>query len=227
MKRMIAVALATTLLSSTPVMAQSGYERGYDRDWNSNEFWRGAPSGVWERIRYLEQRIDRGINDGTLTRREADRARIQLRRIRQDAASMRRNGLDPSESSRIQASLDEVSRNIRWARRNDNYRGDRYSGRDSRDYDRYRTDYDASRYYRDGNYQERYLSENDEIYRGSDGRYYCKRSDGTTGLIIGGGAGALLGGAVSDGIGGALIGGALGALLGRSVDRNRDDIRCR
>ena len=221
MKRLVAfAALAATLMSSAPVMAQSGYDRGYDRGWNSNEFWRGAPSGVWERIQFLNQRIDRGVRDGSLTRREADRARTQLRRVRQDASYMRRNGMDPSESARIQARLDDVSRNIRWARRNDNVRDASY-------YNRYRTDYDASRYYRDGNYQERYLGENDVVYRGSDGRYYCKRNDGTTGLIIGGGAGALVGGAISNNIGGALIGGALGALLGRQVDRNSDDIRCR
>ena len=52
---------------------------------------------------------------------------------------------------------------------------------------RYRTDYDATRYYRDDpRYQERMLTSNDQVYRGSDGRYYCKRNDGTTGLIIGG-----------------------------------------
>jgi hypothetical protein len=222
MKRMIAsIALGASLVTSVPVMAQynSQYDqRRYDQSWNGNDFWRGAPTGVWERIRYLQDRIDRGVRDGTLTRREADRARYQLRRIRQQASAMRRNGLNASESATLQARLDDVSRNIRWMRNND---------RTASNYDRYRTDYDASRYYRNGEYQERYLSANDEIYRGSDGRYYCKRSDGTTGLIVGAGAGALLGGLVTDGTPGVLIGGALGALLGRPVDRNRDDIRCR
>lgn len=96
--------------------------------------------------------------------------------------------------------------------------------------DRYATDYDASRYYRDDpRYQERRLSSNDEVYRGSDGRYYCKRNDGTTGLIVGAAAGGLLGNVIDGGrhrTGGTLIGGALGALLGRSVEQN-NDIRCR
>src|SRR3712207_9077394 len=66
-------------------------------------------------------------------------------------------------------------------------RSGRRGGYDDRDYDQYRTDYDAARYYRDGpNYSERRLGADDEVYRGSDGRYYCKRSDGTTGLVIGG-----------------------------------------
>jgi hypothetical protein len=99
------------------------------------------------------------------------------------------------------------------------------------DRDPYATDYDAARYYRDDpRYQERRLTSNDTVYRGSDGRYYCKRSDGTTGLIVGGVGGALLGNVIDGGrhrTGGTLIGGALGALLGRSVDQNNSDVRCR
>ncbi|MBN8807012.1 MAG: glycine zipper 2TM domain-containing protein [Sphingomonas sp.] len=96
---------------------------------------------------------------------------------------------------------------------------------------RYATDYDASRYYRDDpRYQERVLTSNDQVYRGSDGRYYCKRSDGTTGLIIGAAAGGILGNVVYGGrnrIGGTLIGGALGALLGKKAEQSNDQYRCR
>jgi hypothetical protein len=104
-----------------------------------------------------------------------------------------------------------------------------YDGPDGYD-DPYATDYDASRYYRDGaQYQERRLTAQDEVYRGSDGRYYCKRSDGTTGLIVGGAGGAILGNVIDGGrhrTAGTLIGGALGALMGRAIDQN-NDIRCR
>jgi hypothetical protein len=210
MKKIIAsLALAGTLLAGAPIAAQPNYGAG-----NSRDFWQGAPSGVWERIRYLQDRINRGARDGTLTRREAQRAQYQLDSIRRDAALMRRNGFSPSESASIQARLDNVSRNIRWARNNDNVRDPRY-------YDRYRTDYDASRYYREGSNRERVLTSNDEIYRGSDGRYYCKRSDGTTGLIVGAAAGGLLGNIATNG-GNRLP----GTLIGREIDRS-DDVRCR
>jgi hypothetical protein len=93
------------------------------------------------------------------------------------------------------------------------------------------TNYDASRYYRDDTrYQERVLSNNDEVYRGSDGRYYCKRNDGTTGLIIGAAGGGILGNVIDGGrnrAAGTLIGGALGALLGRSVDQQNSQVKCR
>ncbi|TVV75171.1 glycine zipper 2TM domain-containing protein [Sphingomonas solaris] len=101
--------------------------------------------------------------------------------------------------------------------------------------DRFATDYDAARDYRDDpRYRERQLSTDDQVYRGSDGRYYCKRNDGTTGLILGAAGGGILGNVIDGGrrrTGGTLIGGALGALLGRSVDQNggaqSQDVRCR
>ena len=64
--------------------------------------------------------------------------------------------------------------------------------------------------------------------RGSDGRTYCRRSNGTTGLIVGGAAGALVGRAIDtrgERTTGTVIGAALGALLGREVQKGRS--RCR
>ena len=68
-----------------------------------------------------------------------------------------------------------------------------------------------------------YTSENGVRYwRGDDGRYYCKRSNGTTGLIIGGAAGALLGREIDGGRNratGTIVGAGTGALLGREISR--------
>ncbi|MBT0666963.1 glycine zipper 2TM domain-containing protein [Novosphingobium profundi] len=67
-------------------------------------------------------------------------------------------------------------------------------------------------------------------WRDDRGRYRCKKSDGTTGLLIGGVAGALAGRAVDtrgDRTTGTLIGAAAGALLGREVDRSSSSPRCR
>jgi hypothetical protein len=84
----------------------------------------------------------------------------------------------------------------------------------------------ARHYYQGGRgYQERRLGRNDRIYRGGDGRYYCRRNDGTTGLVIGALGGGLLGGAIGGNTLGALLGAGGGALLGRSVDRGQ--VRCR
>jgi hypothetical protein len=89
--------------------------------------------------------------------------------------------------------------------------------------------YYADRYYRDGpNYRERRLSRNDRVYRGENGQYYCRRTDGTTGLIVGGLAGGVLGNAIAPG-GSKTLGTILGAIgggaAGAAIDSN--DARCR
>jgi hypothetical protein len=89
--------------------------------------------------------------------------------------------------------------------------------------------YFADRYYVDRpTYSERVLASNDRVYVGQDGRYYCRRPDGTTGLIVGGIAGGALGAVISPGGSetlGALLGAAGGALAGRAIER--DQVRCR
>ncbi|WP_294352266.1 hypothetical protein [uncultured Sphingomonas sp.] len=107
-----------------------------------------------------------------------------------------------------------------------------YNGYGAYDYNRPDPSYNgyyADRYYRDDpSYRERRLSRRDRVYVGNDGRYYCRRNDGTTGLIVGGLAGGALGAAIApggSGLLGALIGGAGGAALGQSVDKN--NVRCR
>jgi len=89
--------------------------------------------------------------------------------------------------------------------------------------------YEADRYYRDGRYyQPRRLSNDDRIYRGSNGRYYCRRNDGTTGLIIGAIGGGVLGRAIAprgSNTLGAILGGSLGAVIGQSIGRG--GVRCR
>lgn len=88
-----------------------------------------------------------------------------------------------------------------------------------------RNDWNPQDSYREGRYRERRLSRNDRIYRGRDGRAYCRRSDGTTGLVIGALGGGVLANLVGGGTLGTLAGAGGGALLGRSVDRG--NVKCR
>ncbi|MCX7283625.1 MAG: glycine zipper 2TM domain-containing protein [Novosphingobium sp.] len=76
--------------------------------------------------------------------------------------------------------------------------------------------------------QPRRISQDDQVWRGRDGRYYCKRSNGTTGLIVGAAGGALLGRTIDtrgDRALGTVLGAAGGALLGREIERSGG--RCR
>ena len=95
--------------------------------------------------------------------------------------------------------------------------------------------YQQQRYYQNPYQQQRYYGEpvyrDTRVWRGQDGNYYCRKRDGTTGLLIGGVVGALAGREIAGRNGdrtlGAILGGAVGALLGRSVDRNRGNSYCR
>lgn len=85
----------------------------------------------------------------------------------------------------------------------------------------------AERSYRRGTYRPRALRDDDNIYRGRDGRYYCRRDDGSTGLVVGGIAGGVLGNIIAPGgskLLGSILGAGAGALAGREIDRN--DARC-
>ena len=201
---------------AAPLAAQPyGYGGSYRGAYSNDDFWRGAPDGLQQRIDWVQQRINRGVADGSLDREDARRAQWELDSLRRDATA-------------LQQRLDGLSRSVRWARQDAPRYGD-YSGSGAYRAP-YSTDYDAARYYRDdARYTERRLAPTDEVYRGSDGRYYCKRSDGTTGLVIGAVGGAALGNVIDGGrdrVAGTLIGGALGAFLGKSVDQN-SDVRCR
>jgi hypothetical protein len=91
--------------------------------------------------------------------------------------------------------------------------------------------YYADNYYRsDRRYREYRLGQNDRVYRGRDGRYYCRRSDGTTGLIVGGVAGGILGNIIAPGDSktlGTVLGAIGGAAVGAAADSGNSDVRCR
>lgn len=107
------------------------------------------------------------------------------------------------------------------------YKSDRRERQDYR-YDRYRSGYQQGAYY--NSYPVNYRNpvyNNSRVWRSNDGRYYCRRSNGTTGLLVGGAAGALLGREIAgrgDRTLGAVLGAAGGALLGKSIDSGS---RCR
>lgn len=87
---------------------------------------------------------------------------------------------------------------------------------------------EAAMYDHEGRYAEpRPIAENERVWQGDDGRYHCRRSNGTTGLVVGAAAGAVIGHelAHNDRTLGAVLGAAGGGLLGRQIDRS--SVRCR
>src|SRR6478672_10386953 len=97
-----ALAIATLAPAAAPAQSYRGS--------NSNEFWRGAPADAWNRIAYLEQRIDNGVRDGSLARGEAARARRELQQVRRQATRLRRrdHGMTAADARWVQGRLDRV-----------------------------------------------------------------------------------------------------------------------
>ena len=90
--------------------------------------------------------------------------------------------------------------------------------------------YDRDYYslYRPGDYEPYALDRDSRVFRGSDGRYYCERRDGTVGLVVGAGIGALLGNLIAprgSNTLGTLLGAAGGGALGYAIERG--EVRCR
>lgn len=97
-------------------------------------------------------------------------------------------------------------------------------------HDRHRDDrHWRGRYYGRGSYYGEPVYADTRVWRGRDGRYYCRKDDGTTGLLIGGAVGGLAGHEIAGPRGdrtlGVILGVAGGALLGRAIDRGNS--RCR
>ena len=92
---------------------------------------------------------------------------------------------------------------------------------------RHEARYDSGQYGNRG-YSNEPVYANTRVWQGRDGRQYCRRRDGTTGLLIGGAVGGLAGHEIAgrgDRTLGAILGAAGGALLGRAIDRSNS--RCR
>lgn len=105
---------------------------------------------------------------------------------------------------------------VSWNHGRDHYKRDRHDRR-------YR-----ERNYSRSNYRDERVSRNTRVWRGDDGRWRCKKENGTTGLLIGAAVGGLAGNTVAgrgDKTLGAILGAVGGGLLGREIDRS--DSRCR
>ncbi|WP_114229095.1 MULTISPECIES: hypothetical protein [Sphingomonas] len=112
MKKIYLAAMAVAIVAA-PAAAQ--WAPG---PWNPNTFWQGAPDNPYERIQFLQDRVTRGLSDGSLNRREANRISGEINGVRNWIQRMHWEGgrLTPDQRARVQARLDQISRQIRWMR---------------------------------------------------------------------------------------------------------------
>jgi hypothetical protein len=89
--------------------------------WDKEAFWAGAPVDIWERVGFMQQRIDRNIAHHHLNHTESARAQNELQRIREMTGQMReRDGGTLSDTDRtyLQDRLDQLGSSIHWMSHN-------------------------------------------------------------------------------------------------------------
>ena len=116
MKKIILTLAAVSALTATAASAQSynGYDRRDDRDFGRPPI--AAPGiGIDARQAMLAQRIDRGVRNGTITRREAVRLNAELREIERVEWTFRRSrpGLTQREIATLDVRLDRLAALVR------------------------------------------------------------------------------------------------------------------
>jgi len=122
---LIAAASALTL-SATAASAQDYNHDGYrdaPRSDYRNDGYRGdrnAWVSINQRQAQLDRRIDQGVRDGSLNRREAYRLRGEFTQIARLEARYRANGLNGWERADLDRRFDSLSAQIR-AERHDQY----------------------------------------------------------------------------------------------------------
>lgn len=133
-KKALIPALALVAASvALPAAAQSyGHDRGgRDHDRYEQRDERGWQS-INQRQYQLDRRIDQGVRNGSLTRREAGRLRAEFGQLVRLEAQYRRGGLNRWERNDLDQRFDRLSARIRYERRDDDRRGRDHDGRGGR-----------------------------------------------------------------------------------------------
>jgi hypothetical protein len=84
---------------------------------------RGGGAPIEQRLDQLNMRIDRGIQNGQLNRREAGRLRSDAHDLQRLSYRYRRDGLSGWERADLDRRFDQLSARINVERHDDQYRG--------------------------------------------------------------------------------------------------------
>lgn len=139
MKKVILSAVAVlTVAAALPAAAQAYYGGTYDQYGRPQHDPRAYHQQAWTpigvRFERLDNRIERGLERGLLTRREAGSLRYEFRQLVQLERHYGRGGLSYNERADLERRLDRLSQRIRWERRDGDQRGDRRFEQDERRY---------------------------------------------------------------------------------------------
>jgi uncharacterized coiled-coil DUF342 family protein len=125
MKIAYPVALLALLVlgSATFSPAQDRNHRGAGDNRGKHETDRGEIRELHQRLKRCHERIDRGVENGDLTRPEFHRLKRELDKVRDDEARMSADGrLTRREAERLDKELDRLERHINALKHNENKR---------------------------------------------------------------------------------------------------------
>ncbi len=139
MKKILVATLAIATLAGAGAAAaqpyggpRGGYEVGYSGGYDRYDRYdrRTDSRDINLRQQALRQRLDRGIERGRLTRREAESLRYELREINRMERQFRAShGLNPREIAILDVRLDRLERRMRAEMRDDQRYGYGYGDR--------------------------------------------------------------------------------------------------
>lgn len=113
MKTLMLSMAAVAALSAGVASAQPYGDRAYGHPGRDRGEW----MSINQRQMMLDRRIDRGVQTGQLTRREAWNLRNQFNQIARLENRYRRNGLSEWERADLDRRFDRLAMQIRWDRR--------------------------------------------------------------------------------------------------------------
>lgn len=127
---------ALVLVAASVAVPAAAQSYGYDRGGRGNDRYEQRGDYGWQSINQrqnqLDRRIDQGVRNGALTRREAGRLRAEFGQLVRLEGQYRRGGLNRWERNDLDQRFDRLSARIRYERRDYDRRGRDYDGRGGR-----------------------------------------------------------------------------------------------
>jgi hypothetical protein len=116
----IAAASAVAAVAAPVAALAQSYDRPYERPYERHDD-RGGWNGGGDRVEHLDRRIEIGLRNGDLTRREAWRLKGDLRETARLQMRYGRDGLSGWERADLDRRFDRISAQIRYERHDRDY----------------------------------------------------------------------------------------------------------
>ena len=111
-KVLLSLAALASVAIAVPAAAQGYGRQGYDQRGQDSRNW----TPIEARLERLQDRIQRGVQSGRLTRNEAQRIRVEFRDLVQRERGYSRGGLSYGEQADLNARFERLQARVRFER---------------------------------------------------------------------------------------------------------------